>query len=236
MSKLINLSCFFAFLFILGSCSKIDSPEKESSASLIERYRKVTIGELSETSQYRSRTEKMEFPDSEEILAHQTYIYYYVEMGYDSCVVFYTPIYRDTTLVCTIFGFRSEEGRLLNVVTLRGETEDPEKVKTEMYYINGDLLGSFIADSLNVVDIEINEEIEPDTPSYQARTWFECVYDCVDDSVHACSLSAECWLLFGFSNIMSSGTWYQGEATTAFVIACGYSCTKNVNMDLLPQV
>lgn len=170
------------------------------------------------------------FPTPEEIQSHQTFILIASENGDDSSVVFITPIYRDDVFICGIIGFYEDSSRrLLNTVWVPETLGETSTIG--VYYISGDKLGSYSILNDKITSTTI--ELEMEGPQEQARSWWSCVSDCVSDANIACYQDSECMTLLFISNL-PTGSGLAGLGSLSIGAACGVSCVKDKELDLLP--
>lgn len=235
MKKLFFLA-FFALQFT--SCEKISTDYPRIEKSLLNNYKALTLEAIQKNTKKQkegpSNVGDPGFPTIEETDLHNAFIYARIENGDDTSTIFITPIFRNDEFVCGIIGFFTEDHRILNAVFTYNPIEDNVS-KTNVYYIDGTLLGSYVYDNGNIRDAIVEEALEnQNQPSEQARSWWACSRDCVSDATYACSTNPECITLLLSSNLYSSGTPLTGQGSLSIGIACAYVCARNTNLDLLP--
>jgi hypothetical protein len=186
-----NYNYIFLCVLLFCSCTKSIEGIKNSDKPEIDSYKNITLKSFQKKSDLNNR-ESENFPTEEEFLNHQSFMVYRIENGDDTSVVYLTPIFRYDTLACTIIGFFDDNRRLLNTVNLPAGISEDGIVKMGVYYIDETHIGDLTCDSLGNVGWEIDTEVEEDTPAGQARSWFACFSDCVDDATYACQQDVTC--------------------------------------------
>ncbi len=215
----------------LTACGKTSNTEELESRS-IESYKKITLNSM---NSYQAKgVELPSFPTEEEVLNHNTFIMEFFEAGeLDS--VFVTPIYRDGELSSGIIGFTTDNGRILNIVTIPTIVEEGNKFLVDVYYIDGEHIGNYEIKEDQVINAEVigDEEIEQ-TAADQARSWWRCTKECVKDAHIACYGDEHCMTMLFIANNLGAFTSAAGLGTFSIGVACGTVCIKNRNLDLLP--
>lgn len=235
MKKIIGL---LALTLQFASCSKISKDNFGMENTLLSRYKKLTLKEIQKNAikqkENSSNVLDQGFPTLEESDMHNTFIYARIENGDDTSTIFITRVFRNEEFVCGIIGFFTEDDRILNAVFTYNPIEENVS-KTNVYYIDGTLLGSYVYDDGHIIDAIVEDPLEnQDQPSEQARSWWACTRECVNDATYACSNDVECMTLLLSTNFFSSGTPLNGHGSLSIGIACAYHCTRNRNFDLLP--
>lgn len=187
---------------------------------------------------YQNRSiEHPSFPDSLEISSHNNFINdYYENAGIDSG--FATSIFRDSVFVSGIIGFINEDSRILNIVTIPTYFEEELQTVVDIFYIDGEHIGSYTVEDSKVIDTQIFGDIEmEETPADQARGWWGCTKECIKDAMFACNSDPECFTMLLIANLgtalVTRTKSFVGNASIA--VACGSVCVKDRNLDLLPN-
>lgn len=227
--KFKKLSIVIAIVFT--ACGKTSNTEELGSRS-IESYKKITLNSM---NPYKAKgVELSRFPTEEEVLYHNTFIMEFFEAGeLDS--VFVTPIFRDGELSSSIIGFSTDDGRLLNIVTIPSLVEEENIFLVDVYYIDGVHIGNYEIKEDQVINTEVIGDVEIEqTAADQARSWWRCTKECVKDAHIACYSDEHCMTMLFIANTAGAYTSAAGLGSFSIGIACGTVCLKNRNLDMLP--
>jgi len=220
----------FVLSISLYSCKKISNrPDNEPISK--EDFISKTKNLLGDNRNSLSRDTSNEFID------YSTTTYYDMYKDTNTYQFYYTKIYNNGIESGGLISLLLEDRRVFHCIVKPTQNTDGSYTNHFTSYDNVDL-GSITVDS----GVVINSTIEPSS-SYDVdrtqleRSWWSCTQDCVSDAHIACFQNTTCQTLLMGTNAASGFAQPRGVGAGSFSIsvACGVSCIRNSNLDLLPQ-
>jgi hypothetical protein len=152
---------------------------------------------------------------------------------YNRFVTAIFPTINSSDTIGYVLGYvLSDGGKVFNVV---GVKEGPDRSGTTLVHVgslDGDDLGTYSVNNNMITQVVYATGPGKDEFTPIKRSWFSCTIDCIGDAGYACYGSGQCQILLLITNANPISP---GAGTVSIAASCMGACTKNKDLDLLPN-